>query len=271
MTTVNKRSSTSKAATAKNGVVTYREINTTAIIRIDRPDKLNALSAGVMEGVTSGLAKAEANSSIRAVAILGCERAFSAGADIGEQTDTSDIWQARKYQKDFLEWFHSLELFEKPIIAGVHGYCLGGGFEVALASDIIVATPEARFGLPEVRIGVVPGFAMVRLPQLVGRQKAKQLMFSGAMIDGREAHRLGIANELVEYPELEATVLSLCEAIARQAPLAVRFLKSIVNRDLSRQDLMWAWEAELQLFASEDSEEGRAAFREKRDPVFKGE
>lgn len=251
-------------------MVSYTGLGQVAVIRMERPEKLNALSSEVMAGITSALAKAESDPSVRAIALFGGERAFSAGADIGEQGPTADIWEARRYQKDFLEWFHSFELVEKPIVAGVNGYCLGGGFEVALACDIMVATSDARFGLPEVKLGVVPGFAMVRLPAIVGRQKAKQLMFTGATIGGREAHELGIASELVGADELEQSVLSLCERIAEQAPLAVRFLKSVVNRDLARQDLMWAWEAELQLFASEDAKEGRAAFAERRDPTFGG-
>lgn len=251
-------------------LVDYKQDSGVGIISLNRPEKLNALSQSMMDGITSALDQAEADDGVRAIVILGCSRAFCAGADIGEQGDTTDLFEARGYQKSFMNWFHRFELLEKPIVAGVHGYCLGGGFEMALASDIIVATPDAQFGLPEVKIGLVPGFAMVRLPEIVGRQKAKQLMFSGARIDGTEAYRLGIANELVPYEDLEQRVLALAVSITEQAPLAVRLLKSVVNRGLARQDLMWAWEAELQLFASLDAVEGRAAFAERRQPIFKG-
>lgn len=252
-------------------LVEYRQESGVGIISINRPEKLNALSQAMMDEISSALDRAEADDGIRAITLFGTSRAFSAGADIGEQDGTTDIFKSRTYQKSFMNWFHRFELLEKPIIAGVHGYCLGGGFEMALASDVIVATPEAQFGLPEVKIGLVPGFAMVRLPELVGRHKAKQLVFTGARIDGTEAYRLGIANELVEYSNLHERVLALAGSITEQAPLAVRFLKSVINRGLTRQDLMWAWEAELQLFASRDAVEGRAAFAERRQPMFKGE
>ena len=244
------------------------------ILTINRPKALNALNSRVLEELSDAVDQIEKDKDIYVVIITGEGKAFVAGADILEMKDmTSEA--ARKFAKQGLEVFRKIELMEKVVIAAVNGFALGGGCELAMCCDIRIASEKAKFGQPEVGLGITPGFAGTqRLSRLVGIAKAKELIFTGDMIDANEAEKIGLVNKVTKHEELMNTAVELARKIASKGQIAVRYSKVAINRGVET-DIETGMEIERNLFslcfATDDQKEGMTAFIEKRKPEFKNQ
>jgi enoyl-CoA hydratase len=243
----------------------------TALIRLNRPQHLNALNGATMDALCDALEELDRDDGVRAIVVTGNERAFAAGADIGEMAGASPIDMLRSNRVG--QW-DRVRKISKPVIAAVNGWCLGGGCELAMALDLIVAGEGARFGQPEINIGVIPGAGGTqRLTRAVGKSKAMEMILSGEPIDAREAQRMGLVARVTQDELCVEDALSLAASIAVKSPVALRLAKEAVNtaHEMSLTDGL-AHERRLfyLLFASEDQKEGMAAFLEKRAPDFKG-
>ena len=241
------------------------------LIRLNRPDALNALNSQLLGELGQALDAAEADAEVRCLVLTGSERAFAAGADIKEMSDKS---YAQMFAADFFgAAARRIEGFRKPIIAAVAGYALGGGCELAMLCDFIIAAETAKFGQPEINLGVMPGIGGTqRLPRAVGKAKAMDMVLTARMMDAAEAERAGLVSRIVPADKLIEEALAAAGKIAAQSPLAVAMNKELVNAafetTLSAGVTM---ERRLfhSLFAFDDQKEGMAAFVEKRKPAFK--
>ena len=244
-----------------------------AVITINRPSKLNALNIQTRAEGAAALDELREDESVRVVVITGAgEKAFVAGADIAEFEGRTSITQRDVMTARSL--FTAVDTFPKPVIAMINGFCLGGGCELALSCDLRVASESARFGQPEINLGIIPGGGGTqRLTRLVGEGKAMELILTGEMIDAQHAYRLGLVNLVVPAADLEAKTLELANRIAEKSPVALRMAKEAV-KTAARANLDEGLRREIDLFAlcfsSEDKDEGVRAFLEKRKPEFKG-
>jgi enoyl-CoA hydratase len=245
-----------------------------ARITINRPDKLNALNATVIAELGDAVTRVETDAAVRAVILTGAgPKAFVAGADISELAEqTPLVGKARSVLGQ--QVFRRLERCWKPVIAAVNGFALGGGCELAMACHIRLASENAKFGQPEVKLGIAPGYGgTVRLPRLVGRGRALELLLTGTMIDAAEAHRIGLVNRVVPADRLMPESEALARLILENGPLAVRACLEAVDAGLdSSLDQALLLEADQfgLLSASADIKEGTKAFLEKRKPTFRG-
>ncbi len=243
-----------------------------ATITINRPKALNALNKETLEEMLRCFQGIADNKAIRVVIITGGgEKAFVAGADIAFM-ENLDVLTARQFALLGQRVLSTLENLPQPVIAAVNGFALGGGCELALACDIRLASDNARFGQPEVNLGVLPGFAGTqRLPRLIGKGPANGLLFTGDIIDAAEAYRLGLVNRVVSQEQLLQTCREMAEKIASRGPVAVRLCKDAVNSGME-MDLARACQYEADqfalCFASPEQKEGMRAFLEKRPPQF---
>ena len=245
-----------------------------ALLTLNRPDVLNALSAEMLEAIAAGIAEVNGTQGVRALVVTGAGRAFAAGADISQMRDLSAT-EARAFSRLGHETFAALEALEIPTIAAVNGFALGGGCELALSCDWIYAAQKARFGQPEVKLGLIPGFGGTsRLARRVGPAWAKELNLGGQPIDAETAQRIGLANRVFEDGDAAvAAAVAAGEAVAGNGPLAVARAKRVM---LEGQDadvrVAHALEQEAfgGLFATDDAKEGMGAFLDKRDPKFGG-
>ena len=244
-----------------------------AELTLERPAVLNALNEETIRELDSAFRSLERNEDVRVVLVSGAGKAFSAGADIPEvhrlDAETSQAFSRRGHAA-----LNRIERGSKPVLAAVRGFCLGGGCELALACHIRIAGTDARIGLPEVKLGIIPGYGGTqRLARIVGRAKALELLLCGRTMSAREALEAGLVSRVVEPENLLPTCRELASRIAGQAPLAVRYCFEAVNRgcDLSLQAGL-ALETALFGLASgtDDMKEGTRAFMEKRRPRFKG-
>jgi len=249
------------------GSVNYETKGKIAILTLDEPAKLNALSPGIREGIVEGLKRVDADHDIRVAIITGSgEKAFCAGADIsGFQFDPEAV---RNFMSVALAVLAAPENCGKPVISAVNGLAYGGGFEVAIASDFIIASDRAQFAVPEIKLGLLPGFAIVRLQDIVGRAKAKEMSILGDAISAEEACRLGLVLRVVPHGSVLADAIAFAERIASKPRLAVQMAKSFYNRGLGGDEMRHAIDGFPLLFMHEDAREGVAAFREKREPKF---
>jgi enoyl-CoA hydratase len=255
-------------------LLTEQDTDGIVVVTINRPDKLNALNAAVIADLTALAQWAATEDSARALILTGAgEKAFVAGADIGELAAT-DRDSGARLATEGQAAFRALETLGKPVIAAVNGFALGGGCELAMACHIRYASPNAKFGQPEVKLGLIPGYGgTVRLPRLVGRGRALELLLSAAMIDAAEAERIGLVNKVVPQPELLETAKGLARTIIAMGPLAIELLLETVDRATDLPiDAALAHEAAQFGVAcgSEDKREGTAAFLEKRPAHFTG-
>jgi len=242
-----------------------------AVVLLNRPEVMNALNDEVMQELVQALQELDRDEVIRCLVLGGSERAFAAGADIGELAEASamEMYAARRIDR-----WDAIRRLRTPLVAAVSGFCLGGGCELALACDLIVASETARFGQPETGLGIIPGAGGTqRLTRAVGKAKAMDVILSGRFLDAYEAERAGLVARVVAREAWLEEAKRVARAIAAKGPVAQRLAKEAVNRafestletglDFERKALYLA-------FASEDAREGLAAFTEKRAPDFRG-
>ena len=242
------------------------------LIRLNRPEALNALNSQLMTELGQALDVAEADSAVRCVVLTGSDRAFAAGADIKEMSDKS---YAQMFAADFFgPVARRIEGFRKPILAAVAGYALGGGCELAMLCDFIIAAETAKFGQPEINLGVMPGIGGTqRLPRAVGKAKAMDMVLTARMMDAAEAERAGLVSRVVAADKLMEEALGAAGKIAAQSPLAAAMNKELVNAAFETT-LSTGVNMERRLFHSlfafDDQKEGMSAFIDKRKADFKG-
>ncbi len=249
--------------------------NGTAIVTINRPAALNALNKEVLEELYDAFKGLEEDESVVCIILTGSGvKAFVAGADIAAM-QSMDAVVAENFARLGHKVFNAVESCSKPVIAAVNGFALGGGCELAMACDVRLAAESARFGQPEVNLGVIPGFGgTLRLARLVGKGRAKELIFTGDMVDAAEAYRIGLANKVVAAEDLISEARKMADKIASKGPLAVRFAKQAVDNGIEMDlDRAGRYEAGLfgLCFASADQKEGMLAFLEKRPAKFSGQ
>jgi enoyl-CoA hydratase len=243
-----------------------------AILTISRPKALNALNTETLKELNLAIDEIANDDQIYAIIITGEGKAFVAGADISEMKDL-DVMGGKRFGNFGNSVFRKLETLEKPVIAAVNGFALGGGCELAMACDIRIASSKAKFGQPESGLGITPGFGGTqRLARLVGIGMAKQLLFTAEIINAEEALRIGLVNKVVEPENLIEEVKLLAKKIVNNAPIAVKLCKTAINRGMQMDiDKALLYEAEIfgECFSTEDQKSGMTAFLEKSEKCFK--
>ncbi|TKW66352.1 MAG: enoyl-CoA hydratase [Paracoccus denitrificans] len=242
-----------------------------ALIRLNRPDALNALNSALLSELSGALQDADRNEKVRCIVITGSEKAFAAGADIKEMSEKTF---AEVYDEDlFTRPTEAILSIRKPIIAAVSGYALGGGAELAMACDFIICAENAKFGQPEINLGVIPGIGGTqRLTRFVGKSKAMDMNLTGRFMDAEEAERSGLVSRVVPTAKLIPDTMAVARKIAEKSQVAVKAAKEAVNRSYEttlREGLQFERRLFHALFATEDQKEGMAAFLEKREPQFR--
>lgn len=242
-----------------------------ALIRLNRPEALNALNSGLLVELGDALAAADANKDVRCIILTGSEKAFAAGADIKEMSEKNfvDMFSADFFTAES----EAIIRTRKPIIAAVGGYCLGGGLELAMMCDIMIAAENAKFGQPEVNLGVMAGMGGTqRLTRYVGKSKSMEMNLTGRFMDATEAESSGLVSRVVPVKDLIAEARITATKIAEKSMLSVMAIKEAVNRsyELSlREGLLFERRVFHALFSTKDQAEGMAAFSEKRTPQFR--
>lgn len=242
-----------------------------ALVRLNRPEALNALNARLLGELSEAMAALDANDKVRCIVLTGSEKAFAAGADIKEMADKSfvDVFT----QDLFAEDSDRLLRVRKPIIAAVSGYALGGGCELAMMCDFIICSDTAKFGQPEINLGVVAGMGGTqRLTRFVGKSKSMDMHLTGRFMDAAEAERSGLVSRVVPAKDLIKEAMAAARKIAEKSALAAMVVKESVNRAYEttmREGLLFERRVFNSLFATEDQKEGMSAFAEKRTPQFR--
>jgi enoyl-CoA hydratase len=242
-----------------------------ALVELNRPKELNALNHQLMTELLSALQELDKNDSVRVIVLTGNEKAFAAGADIKEMADKTAV---EMHLMDRFTTWDQIRKTKKPIIAAVSGFALGGGCELTMMCDMIIASETAKFGQPEIKIGTIPGAGGTqRLTKAVGKAKAMELILTGRFLSAEEAHFYGLVNKVVPVEMYLFEALQLAKEIAQMSPVAVQLAKEAINRSFETQlDEGLAYERKnfYLTFASEDQKEGMKAFIEKRKPEYKG-
>ena len=245
--------------------------NSIALIRLNRPDALNALNSALMAELAQALAAADGDDQVRCIVLTGSEKAFAAGADVREMADKSfvDVFMADLFGPEV----EAISRIRKPIIAAVSGFALGGGCELAMMCDFIIASDTAKFGQPEINLGIVAGMGGTqRLTRLVGKSKSMDMHLTGRFMDATEAERCSLVSRIFPVSDLINEALKIAGKIAQRSTLSVMAVKEAVNRaqEVSlREGLLFERRLFHALFATEDQKEGMAAFVEKRQPQFR--
>ena len=254
-------------------MVTLSQTAHIATITLDRPEKLNALTIEMLNQFERHIAVLEQNSDIRAILVTGGgERSFCVGADINAWAEASAIDMWRNWIREGHRIFDRLAAINIPTIAVLNGYTFGGGLEIALACDVRLAADDITLALPEVKLGIIPGWAGTqRLPAVIGPARAKQMIFTGERVTAQKAEQWGLINEAIPRDNLMERAMAMANAIAENAPLAVQMTKQIIDGGLGHAT-GYRLEALASAFAryTEDGKEGIASFKEKREATFKG-
>ena len=243
----------------------------TCLIRLNRPDAMNALNLKMMQELASALTAAERNNKIRCIVLTGSEKAFAAGADVREmaQKTFTDVFSDDLFTRET----DAIQRVRKPIIAAVSGYCLGGGCELAMMCDFIIASDTAKFGQPEINLGICAGMGGTqRLTRFVGKSKSMDMHLTGRFMDAAEAERSGLVSRVVPVKSLIEEAMKSASKIAEKSAIAVMAVKETVNRaqEISLSEgLLFERRVFHALFATQDQKEGMAAFLEKRQPQFR--
>ena len=241
------------------------------IVRLNRPHALNALNAALIQELGRAFDDLEGDDAIAAVILTGNDKAFAAGADIKEMAEKTYM---QAYREDFItQGWERVAQCRKPVIAAVAGFALGGGCEIAMMCDIVIAADNARFGQPEINLGTMPGAGGTqRLPRFIGKAKAMDLCLTGRMMDAREAERLGLVSRIVPADKLMAEAVAVAEKIASLSPPIAMMVKESVNRAFETtlaEGVRFERRLFHSTFATEDQKEGMAAFIAKRKPQFR--
>jgi enoyl-CoA hydratase len=254
--------------------IIYEKTDQVGVVTFNRPKVHNAFNTHVIRELIHCFEDIEADDDVRVIVLRGAGgKAFSAGADLDEIKDNGPMEQ-RPYQYLWMKWFRHIETIRKPVIASVEGYAPGGGTEITVCCDLVIAADDAKFGLAETKVGVMPGAgATVRLTRWVGKAKAMEILMLGNFFSAEEAMELGLANKVVPKAQLWDETMKIAKELCERPPLALAAVKMAVNvggeMDLYK-GIDFALEEFLLLFASEDQKEGMKAFLEKRKPVWKG-
>jgi len=255
--------------------VTFEKKNTIGILKINRPKALNAISVQVIKDLDERLDLIDSDRDLRGLIVTGSgDKAFVAGADISEMAKMNSA-QSREFAKRGQGVLRRLEIIKIPVIAAVNGFALGGGTELACACDFIYASENAKFGQPEVMLGLMPGFGGIqRLSRFIGLARARELIYTGEQIDVKKAYEWGLVNKVCKAEELLDEAMKTLELIATRAPLAIASSKEAINDGYDVPiDKGMGFELDLfsDLFETDDVKEGTEAFLEKRTPKFTGE
>lgn len=254
--------------------IIYEEKGSVAVITFNREEKLNAMNTPIVRHLTELLEKVSKEDYIKVVILTGKGKAFVAGADIEEYSNQS-FAEFSAYQLRGRKMYECIEKNKKPVIAAVNGYALGGGFELVLAADMVVASRKAKLGLPEIHLGLLPGGGGTqKLPRLIGRNRAKEYLMTGKYMTADEAYAFGIVNKVVEPEDLLSETFHIADELTKQAPYALQEAKRLVNEGLEAPlDTAFSLEQSVlsNLYQTKDAQEGIRAFVEKRKPNFKGE
>ncbi|MFN3144257.1 MAG: enoyl-CoA hydratase [Paracoccaceae bacterium] len=242
-----------------------------ALIKLNRPDALNALNSELLRELGEALADAEANEKVRVIVLTGNEKAFAAGADIKEMSEKTFV---DMFTSDFFApETEAIQRTRKPMIAAVSGYALGGGCELAMMCDFIIASDTAKFGQPEINLGVVAGIGGTqRLTRFVGKSKSMDMHLTGRFMDAEEAERSGLVSRVVPAKKLMEEAMGAAQKIAEKSALTAMAVKEAVNRSYEttlREGMLFERRLFHAMFATEDQSEGMAAFLEKREPQFR--
>jgi enoyl-CoA hydratase len=255
--------------------IIFERVENIAVIKFNRPKALNAINPAVLKEVNDALDRVESDTSLRVLVLTGeGEKAFVAGADIAHMANLTPL-QGLKFSRDGQELLFRLEKLPVPVIACVNGFALGGGTEISLACDFIYASENAKFGQPEINLGIIPGFGGTqRLSRLVGKGMAKELCMSGVMISAKEAKEIGLVNRVFPPDRLWEETMKTAKGLASKGKVSMRAVKACIDRGYDL-DLRSGCHMESDAFglcmASPDGKEGMSAFLEKRKPEFKGE
>lgn len=253
--------------------ILYEKREGVAWVTINRPEVLNARSGKTRRELVAVCREVQEDPEVKVMVLTGRGRAFSVGRDLREPFEQVGLAEARRSRSEERD-AEAVAGLDKPVIAAINGYCLGGGCELSLACDLRIAADDAQIGLPEAKRGLMPGSGGTqRLPRLVGRSKALEMIFTGEPVSAQEADRIGLVNKVVPKDKLLEEAEALAKKIAANGPVSLRFVKESVNQGLQmslEEGLRLETDLALLLGTTEDSEEGRKAFLEKRQPLFKG-
>jgi enoyl-CoA hydratase len=250
--------------------ITAEQKGRVGVITLNRPKQLNALSPGLMKELGAALAALDADAGIGAIVLTGSEKAFAAGADIAAMKDFSYM---HAYLTDYVTSWEHFRSTRKPVIAAVAGYALGGGNELAMQCDIVIAAENAKFGQPEINLGIMPGYGGTqRLPRFTSKAKAMDLCLTARMMDAQEAERSGLVSRVVPLDKLMAEAMAVAEKVAGYSLPVVMMIKESINRAYETslaEGILFERRVFHSQFSLEDQKEGMAAFVEKRRPTFK--
>jgi enoyl-CoA hydratase/carnithine racemase len=231
-----------------------------AIVRLDRPEKLNAMNPAFFRELPAVLAELDADARVEVCVLTGAGRAFSAGGDIASFQELTDVAAYRRHLRLVYDAFHAVERAQVPVIAAVNGIAYGGGTELVLVCDLVIAARSARFAFREATVGLMPGWGVVRGPDVIGRHWTRWLALTADIVDAEQAQRIGLVQSVVEDGELLEQALAVAQRIRANAPLGVRAAKQFINRDTGGSGMAESIEATALLFTTDDHKARVAAF-----------